>query len=839
MPISGMPDNISPSDLGVHSLRPKEPPSAPPGEGAAAAKTSQVAQGAGLTRISGVEAEVQRVPIPMNRDTGGESLAPSPEMMARSVADVVDYTSLPKPSREIIEYTSLPEPSREIIDYKSLPEPSGEKVDYTSLPEPSREIIDYKSLPEPNLEGTPTEVGGSRVSDDTSVSDEDWLLPTDDDVYGVMALGDEKASESEGSSTGQVKKGTFEERLAAAKAKREAEKPEVLGRDQAGEYGAMPLGDEKASESEGSSTGQVKKGTFEERLAAAKAKREAEKSEVLGRAQAGGQDAETSIGQGEISESSQQYQPIPNVDDDYVYEPLPDLSSEGVSTSRAESSPSGTVGEGRMASESAVRSREIRAPSQTKMSSGLDHLEGKQLVVDERVASGGVLESDKADGKDHAVKDMTPAVKQSGVRRKVRGLSKRIFGKKRAAQKAPKPLTERKVEVLKFQTGKELARGNFKRTMVVDVDRAGSDAIASSTPPSKYVLQEYLVAEEEMTAVDLEEKRNEEAANKAIYEQHQKDPSSVSNLAFGKPIEFTSSDGTKRTAYIAERADKGSVTSTGTGKMKEIPREQRGSYSVQMARGVAQLHALGKVHGDVKPDNFLVSSGEDGDIVKLTDYGKTCDPGTSMIGEGDNKKQLPLRYYDPHAIIGNPELTQQNDVYSLGLNIYMAYTGTEMEEMTAAFDAQHTQDGNPAEGFMKARANENVFTSHPKDQLAMEKREQRTLNYQKIKTIEALMDEFKAGMESGQIDVEDIRDEYNQLAKRREGLIEESISLHKEAVQLHRQAISENFSAYIDLNKIDNDKVRAVVRDILHNPPGTRPTAAEVAERLDRALSGS
>ena len=98
---------------------------------------------------------------------------------------------------------------------------------------------------------------------------------------------------------------------------------------------------------------------------------------------------------------------------------------------------------------------------------------------------------------------------------------------------------------------------------------------------------------------------------------------------------------------------------------------QAARIGAQAADGLAYAHARGIVHRDVKPANILFD--EDG-RVRVADFGvaralssaSTTDPGT-MLGTA--------RYASPEQAQGL-QLDGRSDVYSLGLVLYEAMTGT-------------------------------------------------------------------------------------------------------------------------------------------------------------------
>jgi alkyl hydroperoxide reductase subunit AhpC len=106
------------------------------------------------------------------------------------------------------------------------------------------------------------------------------------------------------------------------------------------------------------------------------------------------------------------------------------------------------------------------------------------------------------------------------------------------------------------------------------------------------------------------------------------------------------------------------------------------SIARQVAAGMAAAHAEGIVHGDLKPENVMVTT--DG-LVKVLDFGlarrlrrahsvRTDETAELGLAEGGGGIYGTPRYLAPEEVSGQPA-TQASDVFSLGVLFYELSTG--------------------------------------------------------------------------------------------------------------------------------------------------------------------
>jgi eukaryotic-like serine/threonine-protein kinase len=111
-----------------------------------------------------------------------------------------------------------------------------------------------------------------------------------------------------------------------------------------------------------------------------------------------------------------------------------------------------------------------------------------------------------------------------------------------------------------------------------------------------------------------------------------------------------------------------------------LPIELAASWILQACEGLAEAHALGIVHRDIKPGNIFLTHGLDGrQCVKVLDFGisKTIDPlvkeGLSSLTKTEMLLGSPL-YMAPEQMRSSKHVDERSDIWGLGAILYELLT---------------------------------------------------------------------------------------------------------------------------------------------------------------------
>ncbi|CAE6451644.1 unnamed protein product [Rhizoctonia solani] len=107
--------------------------------------------------------------------------------------------------------------------------------------------------------------------------------------------------------------------------------------------------------------------------------------------------------------------------------------------------------------------------------------------------------------------------------------------------------------------------------------------------------------------------------------------------------------------------------------LEQYPDSNRLHMAIQVADGIAHLHGIGMVHGDLKAQNVFVS--QDG-VLKVGDFGLAVMLGERSVAfqpstAGPNSSAPgTMRWMAPELFRVNASVSLESDIYSLGMTIY-------------------------------------------------------------------------------------------------------------------------------------------------------------------------
>jgi serine/threonine protein kinase len=118
--------------------------------------------------------------------------------------------------------------------------------------------------------------------------------------------------------------------------------------------------------------------------------------------------------------------------------------------------------------------------------------------------------------------------------------------------------------------------------------------------------------------------------------------------------------------------------------------EQVAEFLAQASEGLGLLHDDGVVHGDIKPDNLMVTQEQ---VVKIIDFGTACTPGErKLVTDYPGPRQLTAGFAAPELFNPASRIDGRADIFGLGACLLQFLLGEappeRYDEIDAAIAAQ-------------------------------------------------------------------------------------------------------------------------------------------------------
>jgi serine/threonine-protein kinase len=110
--------------------------------------------------------------------------------------------------------------------------------------------------------------------------------------------------------------------------------------------------------------------------------------------------------------------------------------------------------------------------------------------------------------------------------------------------------------------------------------------------------------------------------------------------------------------------------------------ERAADLVAQAAEGIAAAHRAGIIHRDLKPDNLFITAKDGKPFVKILDFGvsKFAEGPSTLPGDHKATRAGAMigspAYMSREQIFGSTDIDARTDVFSLGVVLYEALTGT-------------------------------------------------------------------------------------------------------------------------------------------------------------------
>jgi serine/threonine protein kinase len=127
-------------------------------------------------------------------------------------------------------------------------------------------------------------------------------------------------------------------------------------------------------------------------------------------------------------------------------------------------------------------------------------------------------------------------------------------------------------------------------------------------------------------------------------------------------------------SYVATEALDGKTLEAELGERGALPVEEAARWVLEACEGLAEAHAAGLVHGDLKPQNIFLARSADARILKILDFGST----SPLDAIGDQSATAFFgspAFVAPEQIQSPDDVDARADVWALGVLLYNLVSG--------------------------------------------------------------------------------------------------------------------------------------------------------------------
>ena len=217
-----------------------------------------------------------------------------------------------------------------------------------------------------------------------------------------------------------------------------------------------------------------------------------------------------------------------------------------------------------------------------------------------------------------------------------------------------------------------LGRGSYAEIYVA------RDNAAAEGGPTTVVIKALNTFLQGTPDLDLERTLVENFQNEAVALDRVRHPHIISRLGHGTAIDLA---GTTFHYIVLEYMPGGDMAALA--RQRALPIDQALFYLEQVSSGLANAHASGVIHRDIKPQNLLMSA--DKRVVKIADFGVArleategaiTRVGTNIYAAPEHNPLVQTGPLDTGALhIGAAQLTPAADIYSLAKTTYTLLAG--------------------------------------------------------------------------------------------------------------------------------------------------------------------